>query len=250
MKKLMCLMLALVLTMPAFAFAETDEERIAALEERVTKLEALVDSLAGNSLAAQEEATPQEQPADDSNAKALSVGDTFQLAEGVNLTVTDFDLTSYFSYYSRQSGYGDYFGFSQFFGRSGSSYGQRTIRSGADQIYLAVKVRLENTTQDDISVGLAMNALARSDGDPVEPEQSFLYYTRNYDGYIAGETTLQLGPRSAVDGLLLFIMPATASDESNPLSVTFSGADETARYTLRGGESGLLLDQFGSGENF
>ena len=57
-------MLALALTVPAFAFAETDEERIAALEERVTKLDALDDSLAGNTLAAQEEARKKQQIAE------------------------------------------------------------------------------------------------------------------------------------------------------------------------------------------
>lgn len=247
MKKFMCLLLAAALMVPAFAFAETDEERIAALEARVEKLEALVESLAGKSLEAQEEVAPQESPRP--SASEISVGDAFTLSDGVTLTVTDYELTSYFSYYARQSGYSD-FGFSPFFGRSSSTYGQRTIRSGSDKIYLAVKVRLENATQKDISVSVAMNALARCDGDPVEPEQSFLYYTRNYDGYIAGDTSLQLGSRSSVDGLLLFIMPADVSDETKPLSVTFTGEGDVARCTLRSGETGLLMDQFGSGESF
>ena len=245
MKKLLCLMLTLALLVPAFAFAETDTERIAALEERVAKLEALVESLTGKTLDAQQEAEPAA-PVDESSVETLQTGDAFALADGVKLTVTDYELTNYFSYYAPQNGYGNYFGFSQFFGRSG--YGQRTIRSGSDNVYLVLKIRLENSTQQDISVGDAMNALARCDGDPIEPEQSFLYYNRNYGGYIAGETTLQLGPRSSVDGILLFVMPASASDESEPLSVIFTGADGTARYSLRSGETGLLMDQFGDGE--
>lgn len=246
MKKFMCLLLAAALMVPAFAFAETNEERIAALEARVEALEALVEALTGKSLEAQEEVAPQESPRP--SASELSVGDAFTLSDGVTLTVSDYELTSYFSYYARQSS--SDFGFSPFFGRSGNSYGQRTIRSGSDKIYLAVKVRLENTTQKDISVSVAMNALARCDADPVEPEQSFLYYTRSYDGYIAGDTSLQLGSRSSVDGLLLFIMPADVSDETKPLSVSFTGEGDAARYTLRNGESGLLMDQFGSGESF
>ena len=246
MKKFLCLMLTIALLVPAFAFAETDAERIAALEERVAKLEALVESLTGKTLEAEQE-VESPAPADEGSVETLSVGDAFTLSDGVKLTVTDFELTNYFSYYAPQSGYSNYFGFSQFFGRSGG-YGQRTIRSGSDNVYLALKIRLENSTQQDISVGDAMNALARCDGEPIEPEQSFLYYNRNYDGYIAGETTLQLGPRSSVDGILLFVMPSSASDETKALTVAFTGSDATVRYSLRGGETGLLMDQFGDGE--
>ena len=102
MKKLLCLMLTLALLVPAFAFAETDAERITALEERVAKLEALVESLTGRTLEAEEE-VESPTPADEDSVETLNVGDTFTLSDGVKLTVTDYELTNYFSYYAPQS---------------------------------------------------------------------------------------------------------------------------------------------------
>ena len=103
MKKFLCLMLTLALLVPAFAFAETDAERIAALEERVAKLEALVESLTGKTLEAEQE-VESPAPADEGSVETLSVGDAFTLSDVVKLTVTDFELMNYFSYYAPQSG--------------------------------------------------------------------------------------------------------------------------------------------------
>lgn len=254
MKKLLCLLVSLALMAPAFVFAESAEkaetDRIAELEARVARLEEMLEALTkGDALADQEEAEPAE-PAAEPEASVLSAGDSFEVLDDVKLTVSDFEFSNYFTYYSRQNNsYSDFFGFSPFFG--GSSYGQRTIRSGNDNIYLCLKIRAENNSAEDITVGDLMNALADCGGDPVEPEQSFLYYSGNYGGYIAGETTLQLGPRSSVDGLLIFIMPADARSETAPLNVNFKAKDGAAyRYALRAGESGLLLDQFGESQSF
>lgn len=251
MKKLVCVLLALALMVPAFAFAETDEERIAALEERVAKLEESLAALEKQlGLEAERDARPDEIPADapQGETRTLAMGESFEVLDGVELTVSEFKLSSYFSYYSQQSSYNDMFGFSSFFG--GSRYGQRTIRAGDDNVYLCLAIKAENGTRDDVEVSSFMNAVAVCGDETVEPEDAFLYYSGNYGGYIAGSPSLRMDGRASVDGMLLFVLPKEADDEATPLKVTFAAGADTYEYVLRAGETGLLLDPSGESASF
>lgn len=236
MKKIISLILALVLMAPALVYAEADTKSVEELEERIAELEAMVEELT--------EGKEAEQQDKDISVNDLAVGDEFTMMDGVTISVTDYEFADYLTYYSRQNDYSDFFGFSPFFGGS-NRYGQRTIRPDSGDVYLCLQVHIDNMSQSDITVADLMNVLVGCAGESVQPEETFLYYTSSYGGYVASDLTLEIGPRVSVDAMLLFMVPEEATDDSTTLDVTFRTENgEAYQYALQAGESGLLMDRY------
>jgi hypothetical protein len=216
MKKSMialALLLALVLPGAALGEAMTDAERIAALEARVAALEAQVASLLAQGVAEYEQAP---------TAQAVALGEALPLADGLTLTVTEWQAADRFRYYPA--------------GGQASS----TLSTKPGYRLLCLFVTIDNQTQQDIAVETLLQATLYAGRDEGLRAQNAFYYRTARGNYAGGLRSI--GPGTQVSGCLLFAMPESAESGGGSLRVQFAYGEKVYAYTLRDAALQLVPD--------
>lgn len=193
------------------ALAEETADPIAALEARVTALEEQVAQLLE---AAQEEETP---PTPDS--ETFSMGAPLLLEEGKAITVTSFDTGTRFRY------------------SPAGGFSTLTLSSKSGYRLLCLYMTVDNDGMDNLSTSKLLDAELLYGADYTNKAQDTFFY-RNSMGFFTGGLK-SIGPRTSVDGCLLFAVPEDIDESRSGITLRLSYEDEVFECVLREGGARL-----------
>ncbi len=203
--------------LPVFAQSDDTEDRLAALEERVTALEDQLAALLAD----------REVPGDPS-AEPFLVGEALGLTEGLTLTINSYETGSRFRYYPS----------------GGFSTTTLTAKNGYRLLCLYVTV--QNDTGADINVSTLMDMEVFHGSAYSSKVRDTFFYLTSRGVYAGGLRTI--GQKTSVEGCLLFAIPEAAETSEERLAVQLRYHDKLYACTVR--ESGSLLPAEGESESF
>lgn len=187
---------------PALAMAETEEDRLTALETRVETLEAQVQALLTETEPSEEALSP------------FEIGEKCALDPGRSMTITAYETGTRFKY-SPASGFS-------------------TLALSAKTGYrlLCLYVTVQNNAADDLYTATLLDTVLLYGGDYANKAQDSFFY-RNSRGAFAGGL-MSIRPQTQVEGCLLFAVPEDIDTSRQRIAVQFNYGDTIYECELRG----------------
>lgn len=209
-KRYIALVMACMLMMPVIALAQEEDDRIAALEARIQALEEQLEALVSAGTT-QAEAEPQAQP--------FALEETLTLEAGKKLTLVGYETGTRFRY--------------------SPAGGLSSLSLSAKKGYrlLCLYVTVENESGGDLSTASLLDAVLTYGQEFANKAQDSFYYKMNHGGYAGGLKAI--GPKTAVDGCLLFAVPEDVDTSSQRLAIQIQYNGQLYECELR--EAGLAL---------
>ena len=202
-------LLMCILFLPALTFADEMDDRIAALESRVSELEAQLAQLL----------PPQTPPPSPAQASGFDVGETLQLSDGLTITIKRYETGTRFRYYPA----GGFF--------------SSTLSARTGYQLVCVFIRIENNSSEDVSTSKLLDAALHCGVSFSTDARDSLFHLTNHGVYAAGLKVISRN--SSVDACLLFALPNEAIASGEYLSMELVYHDTPYTCVLR--ESGAPL---------
>lgn len=214
-KKAVSMLLLAAVLLPSFVVAE-DTDRLAALEARIAALEEKMETIIG----VEEEPAPQTQ--------SFAPGETFQLEAGKTLTVQKYDTGARFRY------------------SPAGGFSTLTLSAKTGYRLLCLYVTVENDAADDLYTSRLLDTVLHYGADYTNKAQDSFFYLNARGMFAGGLKTV--GPKSTVNGCLLFAVPDDIETSGERLAVAFHYGGTAYECELR--ESGTRVKVSGEAASF